>query len=293
MSTTTIPSASISEPEFAARADEPKLAAPITEPELAEYARTGFHVVRSLFSAEEIGELRAFFDDVAERGEPIPGQWEPEPGATDSLRRFPRIMHPHTISDLVRERMLDPRIRAALTQLLGEEAVACQTMFYFKPPGARGQAFHQDNFYLRVAPASCIAAWVAVDASTPQNGGLQLCPGTHLIDVLCPEEADPDQSFTAEYVAPPPGHDPVKLWLEPGDVLFFTGSVVHGSQPNTTTDSWRKSFICHYMPASSTKIAGWYLPYMLDFDGNPISREQNEWGGPCGNETDNIARQFH
>ena len=40
--------------------------------------------------------------------------------------------------------------------LLGREPYAAQTMFYFKPPGARGQALHQDQTPLRVQPGTCL-----------------------------------------------------------------------------------------------------------------------------------------
>ena len=166
-------------------------------------------------------------------------------------------------------------------------------MFYFKPPGARGQAFHQDNYYLLVQPSTCVAAWVAVDRSHPGNGGLQVCPGTHLLDLQCPDHADLATSFVDDYVAPPAGHEPIGLQLEPGDTLFFTGSVIHGSNPNSTEDEWRRSFISHYMPRSATHIAGWYLPHLYDFDGRPVQRDSTEWGGPCGVEDPAIRQSPH
>ena len=38
------------------------------------------------------------------------------------------------------------------------------------------------------------------------------------------------------------------------------------------------------MPASATHTSQWYAPALIDFDGNPIVRELNEDGGPCGVE---------
>lgn len=265
----------------------------LTSQELAAYHRDGFHVARAVFDPVEVTACRDYFEALARRAEPIEGHWAPRPGADDPLARYPRVMQPHMFDPQSRARLLDPRVHAILRQLLDDEVVACQTMYYFKPSGARGQAFHQDNYYLRVRPYSCIAAWLAIDPSTPENGGLQLCPGTHTMDVQCPEPADTDQSFTDDYVAPPPGHQPVSLELAPGDVLFFNGCVVHGSQPNRTTDRWRRSFISHYMPAAATHIGGWYTPYMFDFDGNPVSRDTNEWGGPCGTADERIVGTFH
>lgn len=267
---------------------------PLTATEMAAYERRGFHVARALFSSGDVRRCKDYFDAIAEEGKPIEGHWLPTPGTDDPLARYPRFMQPHVIDSASRARLLDPRVHAVLRQLLGDEVVAAQTMYYFKPPGARGQAFHQDNYYLRVKPYTCIAAWLAIDASTPENGGLQLCPGTHKIDVECPEEADPTESFAAEYVPPPPGHDPVGLELDPGDVLFFTGSVVHGSQPNRTRSQWRRSFISHYLPAAATHIGNWYTPYLVDFTGRPVSRDSDEAGGPCGTEADDrVSGIFH
>ena len=100
-----------------------------------------------------------------------------------------------------------------------EEVLSAQSMFYFKPPGARGQALHQDNFYLRV---------------------------------------------------------------EPGDVLFFNGSLVHGSGPDTTTGRFRRSFICHYVGRSAQRIAEYYP--VMTMRGERVQLAASVGGGPCGTD---------
>ncbi len=270
-----------------------QLVHPLSDKELSSWAKDGFHVARGLFSAAEVGAVARRFDALAEAGEPIEDHWQPVPDTDDILGRYPRVMHPHELDPAHMDLFLEPRVHGILQQLMGEDVVGCQTMFYFKPPTARGQAFHQDNYYLLVQPYTCIAAWLAVDRSFPANGGLQVCPGTHVLDLECPDHADLTTSFVDDYVAPPAGHEPVGLDLAPGDMLFFTGSVIHGSGPNTTTDQWRRSFISHYMPVSATHIGGWYLPHMYDFDGRPVTRETTSWGGPCGTEDPRLQGNFH
>ncbi|REF35389.1 phytanoyl-CoA dioxygenase PhyH [Thermasporomyces composti] len=180
----------------------------LDDTERRRFDEEGFAVARGLFSAEEVAELRDEFMAMHAAG-PIPGHFEPVPDAEDVLRAYPRIMHPHQVNGVALRYLLDPRIRDVLTDLFGEEPLAAQSMFYFKPPGARGQALHQDNFYLRVEPGTCIAAWLACDVIDRANGGLEVVPGTHRMDLFCPEEADPSVSFTREYVPPPPGLRPV------------------------------------------------------------------------------------
>ncbi len=81
-------------------------------------------------------------------------------------------MQPHRWDGASLNWMIDPRLNAWLTAILSREPYAVQTMFYFKPPGARGQALHQDQFYLRVDPGACVPAWLAIDRCDESNGCL-------------------------------------------------------------------------------------------------------------------------
>src|SRR5215204_6373453 len=206
---------------------EAQTATHLTAGQLREFDENGFLVVPGLFGPDEVRLLIDTFMAM-HAGGPIPGCFNPVPDADDILKRFPRMMHPHRANDTALRYLLDPRLGAILEDLFGEEPLAAQSMLYFKPAGARGQALHQDNFYLKVEPGTCIAAWVALDPADRENGGLELVPGTHKMDLFCPEEADLDVSFTREYVAPPPGLSAVGVDLAAGDVLFFNGTVVHG-----------------------------------------------------------------
>ena len=269
------------------------------------FSERGYLVLPGLFSQEEVRTLRDTFMAM-HAGGPIPGCFMPKarlaleaiapraddqglapvnelPEGTDILDIYPRMMHPHRVNDLALRSMLDPRLERILADLFGEEPLAAQSMLYFKPAGARGQALHQDNFYLKVEPGTCIAAWLALDSTDHDNGCLQVVPGTHAMDIFCPEEADASVSFTREYVPVPAGLSAVPVEMTAGDVLFFNGSLVHGSEPNTTRDRFRRSFICHYIGRSSERMSHWYRP-ILTFDGQEVRIEENMDGGPCGNE---------
>ncbi|MFE6200001.1 phytanoyl-CoA dioxygenase family protein [Streptomyces sp. NPDC057838] len=247
------------------------------------FEEDGFTVVRGLFGTEEIDRLCGRFAALREAG-PVPGHFEPRASGPDAdpLHVWPRVMHPHEIDDLAREVLLDSRLRTVLETLLGEEVLAAQSMFYFKPPRARGQALHQDNFYLRVEPGTCVAAWVACDVIDRENGGLEVVPGTHRMDLFCPEPADPEVSFAREYVPPPPGLEPAPVDMRPGDVLFFNGSLVHGSRPNRSPDRFRRSFIGHYVGRSAERIGAFYRT--LTMNGARVVLRESEGAGPCGTE---------
>jgi ectoine hydroxylase-related dioxygenase (phytanoyl-CoA dioxygenase family) len=193
------------------------------------------------------------------------------------------MMHPHRVSDVAMRYMLHPAFGTELKVLLGEEAIAAQSMFYWKPPTARGQAFHQDNFYLKVHPGTCVAAWVALDEIDEENGCLFVAPGSHKLDIYCPEEADTRVSFTTHYVPVPEGLEQRAVRMHPGDVLFFGGNLIHGSFPNGSATRFRRSFICHYAGESAEELSKYYFP-LYSMRGDVVTREVSTDGGPCGTE---------
>jgi ectoine hydroxylase-related dioxygenase (phytanoyl-CoA dioxygenase family) len=258
------------------------------------FAANGFAVARGFFQPEEVAEIREAFMEQAKDG-PVPhlsdGHFQTLK-KSDPLAFYPRMMHPHNHSNKIvgpisMKYMLDRRIKEALTAIMGEEPVAAQSMFYFKPAGARGQELHQDNFYLRVSPGTCYAMWLAIDDADEGNGGMKVVPGSHTIDIVCPEKADMSISFTDAYVPVPKDMEAVPVDLKAGDVLFFNGSLIHGSYPNTSKDRFRRAFICHYVPRASAELSQYYAT--LTFDGETVSIPPATGGGACGAPVDEVS----
>jgi ectoine hydroxylase-related dioxygenase (phytanoyl-CoA dioxygenase family) len=269
----------------------------LTPEQIESFHRDGYHIARGLFSPQEAAEIRDAF--MAQNADgPVPGLSETQRhngvtyNATDPLHRYPRMMNPHRhldkpVGPLSLKYLLDKRLEDHLTDLMGEEPIAAQTMFYFKPPGARGQDFHQDNFYLRVKPGTCYAAWVAVDECDQENGTMSVVPTSNALDIVCPEQANAELFFSKDHVDIPAGMKAVPCILKPGDVLFFNGSIIHGSFPNTSKTRFRRSFICHYVPTSCIEVSEYYKP-LLRFNGQPNIKQNAIGGGPCGTLQDNI-----
>jgi phytanoyl-CoA hydroxylase len=267
--------------------------------QVAQFRRDGFIVVRQVFSPREIAEISDTFMEMASNG-PVEGLSEGKQtlnrGGTaqyapsDPLSFYPRMMHPHNhldkpVGPLSMKYMLHPKLEGILMALLAEEPLAVQSMFYFKPPESRGQALHQDNFYLRVKPGTCTAAWVAIDDADEENGTIQCVANTQAYPIQCPEQSNLTESFTTEHVTPPEGHRVEVVPLNAGDVLFFNGNVIHGSGPNRSKSRFRRAFIFHYVPRSTAEMSSWYkTPFR--FDHELVSIAAATGGGPCGTSED-------
>ena len=110
---------------------------------------------------------------------------------------------------------------------------------------------------------------------------MQVVPGTHNLPILCTVTADTSQSFTDVTVPLAEGMRPVPVVMKAGDVLFFNGSVIHGSFPNTSKDRFRRSLIGHYITGNAQQVASYYHP-IVRMDGSPVDLDVAPGGGPCG-----------
>lgn len=271
------------------------------------YQEEGILCVRQLISRDEISEIRKEFTNHVESNENI--SWtvngkvvDADIAPDDILKKYPRYSMPHRHDDMIpgriaRRLITDRRIYDVAENLIGT-TWAAQSMFYFKPPTARGQALHQDNFFLQTHPETCLAAWIAIDDADAENGALEVVPGSHTYDIACPEEADPSLSFSSQGLKIPSSFTKIQSELQAGDVLFFHGSLIHGSLPNTSSDRFRRvslhmtrmigisltltqSLIFHYIPQGSVEVAKFYQP-LLTRDGKSITIGESVQGGECG-----------
>lgn len=245
-----------------------------------QFARDGYAIAREMFRREEVDMMLAHYMRMNEEKRQK-GDVSSIKDANDPLKRYPRMLQMHRWDEVSLRYLLDSRLRDMMSALLGSEPYAVQTMIYYKPPTARGQALHQDQYYLRVEPGTCCAAWLALDDCDEENGCLQVVPGSHTLPVLCTTAADTTQSFTDVTVPVPDGMEVKPVIMRAGDVLFFNGQLIHGSLPNVSSNRFRRSLIGHYVVGEAEKVYKWYHP-ALKFDGSVMTLGESQDGSECG-----------
>ena len=253
----------------------------ITAAQKKSFDENGYLNVEQLFSEEEVNFYRDYYMKLRAAGTYPHDDAGIDLGHADPLKRYPRMIHMHRWDEISLRWLLDQRLKECLTALTEREPFAVQTMLYFKPAGARGQALHQDNYYLRVQPGTCIAAWLALDDCDEENGCLEVVPGSQNWPILCTVKADIQASFSDVTVEIPEGQEVRPMVMKAGSVLFFNGSLVHGSKPNTSTNRFRRSLIGHYIEGDAREVYRWYHP-VLRMDGSEVTLEQSAAGSQCG-----------
>ncbi|MGW9125847.1 phytanoyl-CoA dioxygenase family protein [Paenibacillus chitinolyticus] len=229
----------------------------LPDDKLAAFAGEGYLVLNDVYTREEVGELIRQFDlhwvQLTASGQIIQNGNRP----LESL--YPRLRDYHRKNEKIKRLSLKPQLFAYLEQLIGEEALIISTSYYFKSPSTRGLPLHQDNYAFGVSPGTTYAAWISLDSSDEDNGGMTFVPGTHSLDLQVPEgdASDVRRYFSDEgqWLKDYETAEMVKVATNPGDVIFFNGNIVHGSSDNLSRHRFRRSLLIHFTGVSVEKLA--------------------------------------
>lgn len=154
-----------------------------------------------------------------------------------------------------------PRILSILTQIIGEDITAVNSMFINKPPGSSRHPPHQDLFYFPFRPADkIIGVWTAIDHVNLENGCLYAIPGSHKKKELYAHGGKKDtlKLYHGVDETLAPSDTWVHLEMAPGDTVFLHPYLLHGSGPNVSKN-YRKAItfhfansFCHYIDIAGT-----------------------------------------
>lgn len=210
----------------------------LTQEQIDEFNDNGYVIVRGLYSRDEINRIREWTDEVSAYPE-IPGKYmmyfednRLKPGER-ILSRMEDIEPYHQgFSQL----FTGEKMQGAVSELFGEPAVLFKDKINFKLPGADGFKAHQDvqAGWDRYASIH-ITALVSIDASTLENGCLELSPGQHRKGLIG-ESWKPLEEDALDYITVP---------TEPGDAVFFDSFAPHRSAPNHTSAARRVLYVTY------------------------------------------------
>ncbi len=164
------------------------------------------------------------------------------------------VHFPHKLSATFRGALHHPAMVALLTQLIGPDVKAIQSMLFVKRPGKPGQAWRQDEHVLPTRDRSLCGVWIALDDATIENGCLWVHPGSRANGIFYPTHAHDDPRFDASDEAHGYFEDReggIAVELARGDAVYFHGYLLHRSLPNRSPDRSRRALVIHAMSARS------------------------------------------
>jgi ectoine hydroxylase-related dioxygenase (phytanoyl-CoA dioxygenase family) len=210
----------------------------------AIFERDGVYLARGVFDEVTIERLEADFDRIVaqlvESRESIDATWSTADRGTDHDRV---VLHTHNVQNYSPSwlhAILDSRFLDVAEAILGSDLVLHHTKLFQKPPG-RGSPFpmHQDWRYFPITDDRMVAGIIHLSPATAEMGCVAAFPGSHRLGRMPSASGEPDydgpdgyRAFAEQF----PISEATLYEAAPGDVLFMSCLMVHGSGPNLSPD---------------------------------------------------------
>lgn len=279
---------------------------PVSVDQYRSFRQDGYLIVRRLILPEHVQEWLTYCDRLVSGEESIPGHVLASPtDLGDREKLLLRIHMGHRYHEMWERYLLYPRVLDVIAALAGPDVLALQTMLFLKGPGSNGQGLHQDTYYIPSFPDSLIGAWIALDRADTGNGCLWVCPGSQTEPIYPPSHGygygevgladipsvkgvgghsndDDDPGNELKPIAVRYAETEIPVELDPGDVVFFGGHLIHRSLKNRSLTRRRRSLVNHYINARSfTSWDGGNGNHILARGNTHLEFAQPRFGTPC------------
>jgi hypothetical protein len=234
----------------------------LSQPEISEFFDNGYLVLKGTHGADELGVLELGFERLEARARGLETSGVVD-GALFVIERRPsagvrieRIVWCGAAEPELLRLGHVPAISVPVAELLGgPEMDQLINQAHIKNPGdGTSFHFHQDSYHRRYGTelfsdvngrGSFVQALTAVDAMSPDNGGLWVIPKSHLGGHIPTSDGRlPEGSFDPGAAVP--------LRLAAGDTVLFGPFTVHGSALNQGTTP-RRVFINGFACAGANR----------------------------------------
>lgn len=242
----------------------------LTEAELRHYHEHGYVVPSYRVPDAVLARLRDALEEVLVanpdvRPEQLAAIMTPKSGRGDTVGH-------QTFLDVA----LDAELVELVSCVLGDDVIMWGGQLFCKP-GDDGMEvpMHQDGQYWPIRPLATCTLWLAIDASTRENGCMEVVSRSHRDKVHYAHRQDDRDDLVLNQAVEDKRLGTVKthhIELEPGQLSLHDVYLVHGSAPNRS--SWRRAgFTVRYMPCTSVFRRNLEVPYggyPVDWTTKPI-----------------------
>lgn len=214
--------------------------------QVEQFNRDGFIGGLSIFDADEMLDIRCYFDELLQRT-------IAEGGNSYSISSA-HLQHA-TVYDL----LTDSRIVNLVADLLGTDVIAWGSHFFCKMPhDGKRVAWHQDASYWPLTPSKAVTVWLAIDDADRDNACVRFIAGSQHFGHLTYRPSDSsDHNVLSQAIDNPEQYgNPVDDVLKAGQISIHSDLLLHGSEANQS-DRRRCGLTLRYCAADVRAHMDW------------------------------------
>lgn len=151
-----------------------------------------------------------------------------------------------------------PALLDAVETILGPDILLWDSAYVIKEPNnLRFVSWHQDLTYWGLDSDRLVTAWVALSASTSENGCMKFIRGSHLQGKQDHRDTYAENNILhrGQEIADVDESQSVDIVLQPGQASLHHGWVTHGSGPNPSSER-RVGLTMQYTAPSVRQVVG-------------------------------------
>ncbi|WFD00954.1 2-aminoethylphosphonate dioxygenase [Malassezia yamatoensis] len=201
----------------------------LSDEQLSSFDRDGFLILRDFLDEPTTQDIQKWSQEVHDLPYE-PGKWMPyEEQKQDGSRALCRTENFADFHDGFRALFRGERMLGVLVQIMKEPMVLFKEKINYKHPGAGGFDAHTDApAYQHAGVLKHLTINMAVDEATPENGCLEVVPGSHKMQVPIGDDNCIKSDWEKEQTWVP-------VALQPGDTLIFGSFLAHRSGSNNSS----------------------------------------------------------
>lgn len=228
----------------------------LTEEQKATFWRDGVLMVPNAVSGELLAALRADFAAWVEEsrahdepyGETVDGRprFDIQPGHSAESPALRRVQAPTEVSDAYYQAMADSGMTDMVAELIGPDVKLHHSKVNSKLPGSSTEVkWHQDFPFTPHTNSDLVTALLMIDEVTPQNGPLEVQPGSHTGPLHSLWHDGVFTGAVADDIEATMRSEAVSCFGPAASVCLMHTRLAHGSAPNRSTQP-RTLLICVY-----------------------------------------------
>lgn len=210
---------------------------------LLPWSDNGFVILNDFFSEDRIDLVNSEVERLEREGKT---KW-----------KYGRIMFAIHESETLYDMATDDQLQKILGLLLDKEVELFQSLNFIKGSQQRS---HSDSIHMTTFPyGNLIAAWIALEDITEENGPLHYYPGSHKLPYIMNEDLENQgnsimlgkKDYSSyedriEELISDSGLEKKIFLANKGDVFIWHANLIHGGEKLKDPSSTRKSMVLHY-----------------------------------------------
>ena len=234
----------------------------VSQEEQERFRRDGYVHLAGVLSEDELLEIEAVYERFLRREIPVPGKdlcdMSGDYGRSYEAFSIVNVMLPRKYHPPWQGNIYERRAASIAEQLCGPGMALDYDQLLAKRPFKEDAVFlwHQDMAYWPVTSdmrtATC---WLAVDASTLENGCMRFVPGSHRSPLRPhrPLRNDRGESHTLATDVDPEKDEIRPVPIARGDITVHNERVLHGSAGNRSA-GWRRAYVVAFRAAVTVAL---------------------------------------